>query len=112
MNGGLWSNTPKNPLFSGYNFLCSNSNVVFERRCKEITHYWVLDFLESLICFKKSFKMSMTSYTSYDQRPALRQSFSHFGAYAHRQTRETAKFKNTTVIVSRNVVLIVFQSTM
>ena len=59
---------PQNPLFSGYNFLSSNLNVVFERRCKEITHCLVLDFLESLICFKKSFKVSMTSYTSYDQR--------------------------------------------
>lgn len=68
MNGGQWRYTPQNPLFSGYNFLSSNLNVVFERRCKEITHCWVLDFLESLICFKKSFKMSMTSYTSYDQR--------------------------------------------
>ena len=67
MNGGLWRYTPQNPLFSGY-VLSSNLNVVFERRCKEITHCWVLDFLESLICFKKSFKMSMTSHTSYDQR--------------------------------------------
>jgi len=32
-------------------------------------------FLESLICFKKSFNMSMTSYTLYGQKPVLRQSF-------------------------------------
>ena len=68
MNGGQWRYTPQNPLFSGYNFLSSNLNIVFERRCKEITHCWVLDFLEPLIWFKKSFKMSMTSYTSHDQR--------------------------------------------
>ena len=29
MNGGLWSYTPKNPLFSGYNFFSSNLNFVF-----------------------------------------------------------------------------------
>ena len=68
MNGGQWSYTPQNPLFSGYNFLSSNLNVVFKRRCKEITHCWVLDFLESRICFKKYFKMSMTSYTSFHQK--------------------------------------------
>ncbi|XDV40967.1 hypothetical protein PO909_009936, partial [Leuciscus waleckii] len=66
--GGLWRYCSQNPLFSGYIFLSSNLNVVFERGCKEITHCWVLDFFESLICFKKSFKVSMTSYTSYDQR--------------------------------------------
>uniref|UniRef100_A0A8C9YZV8 Uncharacterized protein n=1 Tax=Sander lucioperca TaxID=283035 RepID=A0A8C9YZV8_SANLU len=31
MNGTLWSYTPQNPLFSGYNFLSSNLNVAFER---------------------------------------------------------------------------------
>jgi len=61
MNGGL------NPLFSGYHFLSSYLNVVFERGCKDITHNWVFDLLESLICFKKYFKMSMTSFTSYDR---------------------------------------------
>ena len=67
MNGLLWSYTPQNPLFSGYNFLSINLNVVFERGCKEMTLCEVLDFLESLICFKKSFKMSMTSSTLYNQ---------------------------------------------
>ena len=31
MNGGLWSYTPQNTLFSGYNFLSSNLNVAFDR---------------------------------------------------------------------------------
>lgn len=71
MNGGQWRYTPQNPLFSGYNFLSSNLNVVFERRCKEITHCWVLDFLESLICFKKSFKMSITLYVHQQNASVL-----------------------------------------
>ena len=36
MNGGLWSGTPQNPLFSGYNFLSSNLNSEFERGGKKI----------------------------------------------------------------------------
>jgi len=58
MNGGLWTCTPQ-PTFLRI-FL----NVVFERRCEEITHYRVVFFLVSLLCFKNCFKMSMTSYTS------------------------------------------------
>ena len=68
MIGGLWRYTPQNPLLSFlYHFLSSNLNVVFKRRCKEITHCWVLDLLESF-ALKRYFKVSMTSYTSYDQR--------------------------------------------
>ena len=31
MNGGLWGLHPKNPLFSGYNFLSSNLKLAFKR---------------------------------------------------------------------------------
>ena len=44
MNGGLWSYTPQNPLFSGYNFLSSNLNSEIERGGQKNTHHWVLDF--------------------------------------------------------------------
>ena len=40
MNGGLWSYTPPNPFFSGYNFLSSNLNVEFDRGGK--TKYTLL----------------------------------------------------------------------
>ena len=51
MNGGLWSYTPKNPLFSGYFFFSSNLNLELERGGKKSTNCWVLSFL----CSKKTF---------------------------------------------------------
>ena len=60
MNEGLWSYTPQNPLFSGYNFLSSHLNVEFERGGKKNTHCWVFDFFKSLFG-------SPCQYTCYEE---------------------------------------------
>ena len=78
MNGGLWSYTPKNPLFSGYIFFSSHLNLEFERGGKENTNCWVLDFFKVVFFFKKTFTMSETSYTLYDQRYRITASSGHF----------------------------------
>lgn len=68
MNGGQWRYTPQNPLSQDIIFCLVIWMLYSEGDAKKLHIAGCSIFLESLICFKKSFKMSMTSYTSHDQR--------------------------------------------